>query len=120
MRRHATVGSALALAVAVAACSDVPAPTSKGNRAVGVEAQEAQEARPAPKTEQGVVPRLIGVSVGDAKKAIVDAGFETGTVDTPRLFGTPTNKWIVCEQAPAGGASPRKGTKVALTADRQC
>lgn len=120
MRRYAAVGVALAFAVAVTACTDTPAPSQKGNRAVGVEVQEAEEARPAPETEPGVVPELVGVSVGDAEKAIVDAGFKTGTVDTLGLFGTPENNWLVCEQQPAGGASPREGTEVDLTADRSC
>ena len=39
------------------------------------------------------------------------------TIDTVGLFGTPTNNWLVCEQVPAGGESPEKGTAVDLTAD---
>jgi hypothetical protein len=117
MRRHAVTAAAVALAVIAVACEDVPAPSSKGNRAVGVEVQEAEKAKAAPTTEEGVVPKLIGVSVGDAKKAIVAAGFKTGEIDTVGLFGTPTNNWLVCEQVPAGGESPEKGTAVDLTAD---
>lgn len=120
MRRHGAVAVVVALAVAGAACEDVPAPSSKGNRAVGVEVQEAEDTRAAPKAQQGVVPKLIGVSVGDAKKVIAAAGFKIGTVDTLGLFGTPANNWVVCKQAPAGGASPREGTEVDLTASRAC
>ena len=117
MRRRAVAGAAVALAVVAVACQDVPAPTSKGNRAVGVEVQEAEKAKAAPETQEGVVPKLTGVSVGDAKKAIVAAGFKTGEIDTVGLFGTPDNNWLVCEQVPAGGASPEKGTAIDLTAD---
>jgi len=117
MRRRAVTGAALVFAVVAVACQDVPAPTSKGNRAVGVEVQEAEKAKAAPTTQEGVVPKLTGVSVGDAKKAIVAAGFKTGEIDTVGLFGTPTNAWLVCEQVPAGGASPEKGTAIDLTAD---
>jgi hypothetical protein len=117
MRRRAVTGAVLALAVVAVACEDVPAPTSKGNTAVGVEVQEAEKAKAAPNTQEGVVPKLIGVSVGDAKKAIVAAGFTTGEIDTVGLFGTPTNNWLVCEQVPAGGSSPEKGTAIDLTAD---
>ena len=107
----------MALAVVAVACQNVPAPSSKGNRAVGVEVQEAEKAKAAPKTQEGVVPKLIGVSVGDAKKAIAAAGFKAGEIDTVGLFGTPANNWLVCEQVPAGGASPAKGTAIDLTAD---
>jgi hypothetical protein len=117
MRRRAVAGAAVALVVVAVACQDVPAPTSKGNRAVGVDVQEAEKAKAAPKTQEGVVPKLIGVSVGDAKKAIVAAGFKTGEIDTVGLFGTPTNNWLVCEQVPTGGSSPEKGTAIDLTAD---
>jgi PASTA domain len=120
MRRYAAVGLALVFVLTVVACTDTPAPTSKGNRAVGVEAEEADEAKPAPDTEKGIVPKLIGVSVGDAKQAIADAGFTVGAVETLGLFGTPTNTWVVCEQQPVGGQSPREGAKVDLTADRAC
>jgi hypothetical protein len=120
MGRYAAVVLALVFMVTVAACTDTPAPTSKGTRAIGAEEQEAQEAKAAPKTEKGVVPKLVGVSVGDAKKAIADAGFTVGAVDTLGLFGTPTNAWVVCEQEPAGGQSPAEGATVTLTADRNC
>jgi hypothetical protein len=117
MRRRAVTGVVLTFVVVAVGCQDVPAPTSKGNRAVGQEVQEADKAKAAPTTQEGVVPKLIGVSVGAAKKAIVAAGFKTGEIDTVGLFGTPTNNWLVCEQVPAGGASPEKGTAIALTAD---
>ena len=117
MRRRAFVGTALVIAVVAVACQDVPAPSSKGNRAVGAEVQEAEKAKAAPETQKGVVPELKGVSVGDAKKAITAAGFETGEIDTVGLFGTPENNWLVCDQDPAGGASPKKGTAIQLTAD---
>ena len=117
MRRRAAAGVVVALAIVGVACEDVPAPTSKGNRALGGEVQEADKAKAAPTTEEGVVPKLIGVSVGDAKKAIAAAGFKTGEIDTVGLFGTPANNWLVCEQVPAGGASPEKGTAIDLTAD---
>ena len=117
VRRRAAAGVVVALAIMTVACEDVPAPTSKGNRAVGGEVQEAEKAKAAPTTQEGVVPKLIGVSVGDAKKAIVAAGFKMGEIDTVGLFGTPTNSWLVCEQVPAGGASPEKGTAIDLTAD---
>jgi len=120
MRRHGVAGLALVFMVVVIACSDVPAPTSKGNRAVGADVQEAEQGKPPPKTQKGVVPKLTGVSVGDSKKAIVAAGFTVGTVETLGLFGTPTNNWIVCEQLPVGGQSPSEGTEVNLTADRSC
>jgi hypothetical protein len=120
MRRYVAVALALVFVLAVVACTDTPAPTSKGTRAIGAEAEEAQEAKPAPATEAGVVPKLIGVSLGDAKKAIADAGFTVGTIDTLGLFGTPTNSWVICEQQPAGGQSPAEGAEVALTADRNC
>jgi hypothetical protein len=120
MRSHAVAGLALVFTAVVVACSDVPAPTSKGNRAVGAEQEETQEGKPAPKTQKGVVPKLIGVTVGDSKKAIVAAGFKVGTVETLGLFGTPTNSWIVCEQLPVGGQSPGEGAEVNLTADRSC
>jgi hypothetical protein len=120
MRRHAVVGLAVVFMVVVVACSDVPAPTSKGNRAVGVEQEEAAEGKPPPKTQAGVVPKLVGVTVGDSKKAIVAAGFVTGTIDTLGLFGTPANNWIVCEQSPVGGQEPGEGAEINLTADRSC
>jgi PASTA domain len=110
----------LALAAVVVACTDTPAPTSKGNRAVGVEIEEAGEAKPAPETKAGVVPDLLGVSVGDSRDAIAAAGFEVGTVDTVGLFGTVANNWLVCEQLPQPGAQPQRGSPVDLTADRQC
>ena len=117
MRRRAVSGVVLSLAVVAVACQDVPAPTSKGNRAVGAEVQEAEKAKAAPAAQEGIVPKLTGVSIGDAKKAIADAGFKVGAIDTVGLFGTPDDKWLVCEQAPAGGTSPAKGTTVDLTAD---
>jgi hypothetical protein len=120
MRRYAVLLIALAFAVAAVACSDAPAPSSKGNRAVGVEVQEAAEAREAGEVEKGVVPDLIGVAVGDAKAAVVEAGFKTGNVDTVGLFGTVGNDWLVCETDPAAGASPKRGSEVALIADRVC
>jgi hypothetical protein len=120
MRRYVAVALALVFVLAVVACTDTPAPTSKGTRAIGAEAAEVDEAKPAPETEAGVVPKLIGVSLGDSKKALVAAGFKVGTVDTLGLFGTPTNEWVVCEQQPVGGQSPGEGTSVDLTADRNC
>ena len=117
MRRHAVTAAVVALAVVAVACQDVPAPSSKGTRAIGGEVQEAEKAKAAPTTEEGVVPKLKGVSLGDAKKAIVAAGFTTGEVDTVGLFGTPDNKWLVCQQNPAGGASPEKGSPIDLIAD---
>jgi hypothetical protein len=120
MGRYAAVALALVFMVTVVACTDTPAPTSKGTRAIGAEAEEAQEAKPPPKTEEGVVPKLVGVSLGDAKKAVVAAGFTVGTIDTLGLFGTPANNWVVCEQLPVGGQSPGEGAEVDLTADRSC
>lgn len=118
--RYGPLVVALALMVVFVACSDSPAPTSKGTRAVGGEVQEAGEAKPPPETQKGVVPDLIGVSVGDAKKALGDAGFKTARVETVSLFGTAADDWLVCIQKPEAGASPGNGTKVHLTADRQC
>jgi hypothetical protein len=117
MRRHAVTAAVVALAVVAVACQDVPAPSSKGTRAIGGEVQEAEKAKAAPKTQEGVVPTLKGVSLGDAKKALAAAGFEPGEIDTVGLFGTPDNKWLVCQQNPPGGASPKKGTPVDLIAD---
>ena len=120
VRRYAPLVAVVVFTILVAACTDTPAPTSKGTRAVGGEVQEAGEAKPAPETEKGVVPDLIGVSVGDAKTAVSEAGFETGNVDTVGLFGTVADDWLVCTQKPEAGASPGRGTKVHLTADREC
>jgi hypothetical protein len=103
-----------------AACSDAPAPSAKGTRAVGGETQEIGEARPAPNTERGVVPDLTEVTVADSRKALADAGFETGQVETTALFGTVGGALLVCSQSPQAGATPRRGTKVNLVADRQC
>lgn len=121
MRRCVSLLALVALgATAGAACSDVPAPSSKGNRAIGIEEQDIAEAKPPPEVEKGVVPDLVGVSVADSKDALAEAGFRTGTLDTTGLFGTVSNDMVVCEQDPAAGASPKGETKVDLIADRQC
>ena len=109
----------IGLLLVAAACSDVPAPTSKGTRAVGAEIEEVGEAREVGKTKPGVIPDLIGVTVSDSRKALEKAGFKA-EVDTEGLFATAEPNWLVCSQDPAAGETPKEGTKVALVADRTC
>ena len=120
MRRYAALLIALGFAVTAVACEDVPAPSSKGNRAIGGEVQEIGEATEAPEAEPGVVPDLLGVTVADSRAALEDAGFKAGTLDTVGLFGTAEPNWLVCETDPAAGTAPPKGTKVDLIADKEC
>lgn len=120
MRRYAALLIVLGLAVTAVACEDVPAPSSKGNRAIGGEVQEIGEATEAPEAERGVVPDLLGVTVADSRAALEDAGFKPGTLDTVGLFGTAEPNWLVCETDPVAGTSPPKGTKVDLIADKEC
>lgn len=121
MRRCVSLLALVALgAIVGAACSDVPAPSSKGNRAIGIEEQDIAEAKPPPEVEKGVVPDLVGVSVADSKDAIEQAGFKVGELDTTGLFGTVSNDMVVCEQDPAPGSGVKKGGKIGLIADRQC
>lgn len=109
----------IAVGVLTVACTDTPAPTSKGT-AVGAEVEEVGEARAVGETKAGVVPDLVGVTVADSRKALEKAGFKSGEVEGQGLFATPEPNWLVCSQDPAAGQSPPKGTTVDLVADRQC
>ena len=119
MRRYAPALIALALASTVAACTDTPAPSSKGT-AVGAEAQEVAGSNPAPETEAGVVPDLLEVTLADSRKALADAGFETVRAETASQFGTVDNALLVCIQDPEAGTSPPRDTRITLTVDRSC
>jgi hypothetical protein len=120
MRRYAPVVIALVAAMVVVACSDVPAPTSKGNRAIEGTPEEVADAAPAPQTEDGVVPDLFEVTLTDSKKALTDAGFKKVEADTASVFGTVSGELLVCEQDPEAGASPPSNTPISLTVDRSC
>lgn len=120
MRRYGALLIAAGFAVMAVACTDVPAPSSKGTRAYGGEVQEIGEGTEAPKSEAGVVPDLLGVTVADSREALEDAGFKTGALETVGLFGTAEPNWLVCETDPVAGTSPPKGTKVNLIADKSC
>lgn len=120
MQRYAPALIALALAITVVACTDTPAPSSKGNRAVGGEVQEVAESKPAPETEAGVVPDLIEVTLADSKKALADAGFETVRAETASTFGTVDDDLLVCVQDPKAGSSLPRDTRITLVVDRSC
>jgi hypothetical protein len=111
---------AIVAAMAVVACSDVPAPTSKGNRAIDVEQEQVADANPAPETEKGVVPDLFEVTLTDSKKALSEAGFKKVSADTVSVFGSVSGELLVCEQEPKAGASPPTKTTITLEVDRSC
>jgi len=122
MRTYSLLAIGLAFVLTVAACTDEPAPSAKGTRAVGGSAsdEEAQEAKPAPETQAGVVPDLIGVTLKDSKKAVKDAGFKVGDVRTIALFGDVTDDQLVCVQGEDPGSSPPKGAEVTMRVDTAC
>ena len=122
MRRYSALTIGLVFAIAVAACSDDPAPSAKGTPVVGGGSSEeqAQEAKPAPSTKAGVVPDLVGVTLKDSEKALKDAGFKVGDVRTVALFGDVSNDQLVCVQGEKSGSAPPKGTEVTLRVDIAC
>jgi hypothetical protein len=119
MRKFGLTLLGLVFAIVVGACSDVPAPSSKGT-AVGAESQEVDEAKPPPEIEEGVIPDLMEVTLGDSREALADAGFENVRAETASVFGTVGDELLVCEQEPAAGESPPPKTQILLSVDRVC
>lgn len=105
MRKFGLAVLGLVFAIALGACTDVPAPSSKGT-AVGAESQAVDEANPAPETERGVIPDLTEVTLADSKEALADAGFDNVRAETASTFGSVSDELLVCEQEPAPGETP--------------
>lgn len=119
MRKFGVALLGLVFAIVVGACSDVPAPSSKGT-AVGAESQGVGESKPPPETERGVIPDLLEVTLADSRKALADAGFKTVRAETASVFGSVSDELLVCGQDPAAGETPPPDTHIVLTVDRVC
>jgi hypothetical protein len=127
MRIYPAIAVGLAFAFLLAACTDTPSTQGKGPAGGTGEGgisrlsddADDQEALPAPTVEKGVVPDVLGVALGDAEDAIEAAGFETDA-EGGGAFNVLTASLLICEQDPEGGSSPKKGSGVALQAERSC
>ncbi len=120
MPRYAALLIGLATVVTIAACTDVPAPRSQEGGGAGIETKAALEEVEAPKAEKGVVPEVVAVALEDAEKVIEKAGFTIGEEEPLGTFGSRSIASLVCEQDPAAGETPPKGTAVDLIFDRKC
>ena len=79
------------------------------------------ETKPAPPVEKGVMPDLVGTSLGEAKGAIKEAGFKTGALSGGVGVGTVFPPSLaVCSQDQEPGSTPKKGTEVALEVEQVC
>ncbi len=128
MYRYLLAVIGLGIVFTVAACSDTEGGGGKGpgagSGATGLTRGGGEPdvaTKPAPEVEKGVVPDVVGVSLGDAQPAIKEAGFKeveisggvgVGTVFPPSL--------VICSQEPEAGSTPKKGTAVDLVAETSC
>ena len=117
----AIVGAALALGIA--ACTDVPAPRGQEGGGAGADSLEVREQVPAPKAKEGVVPDVLDVQAEEAEAVVTEAGF-TAVLEPLGLQFTagsrtgPTD--VICTQEPEGGAEPAANSEVMLVFDDKC
>ena len=117
----AIVGAALALGIA--ACTDVPAPRGQEGGGAGIESLEVIEAVPAPEAVKGVVPEVISVQAEEAIAVIEAAGFTAVAEPLGLQFtagGRITTSDVICTQDPAGGEEPPRKSDVMLVYDDKC
>jgi hypothetical protein len=120
MNRYAVALIGVVIALIIAACTDVSAPRQQGGDLGVLESKQVAEERPAPKAKKGVVPDVQFVALADAEKAIEKSGFAVGEKEPLATFGSESVASLVCEQEPAAGETPPKGTAVNLIFDRKC
>ena len=117
----AIVGAALALGLA--ACTDVPAPRSQEGGGAGVESLEVIEPVPAPEAVKGVVPDVLDVQGDEAEAVVTEAGFTPVSEPLGLQFtagGRIGAADVICSQDPEGGAEPAKNSEVMLVFDDKC
>jgi hypothetical protein len=124
MRRKyilAIVGAALALGIA--ACSDLPAPRGQEGGGAGAESLDVIESVPAPEAVEGVVPEVINVQAEEAVAVVEAAGFTAVAEPLGLQFtsgGRIKDTDVICTQDPAGGEEPAANTEVMLVFDDKC
>ena len=125
MKKYLLPILALGILFIFAACSDSQGGggAGSGEGGLGRFSEDTPEIKtlPAPEVEQGVVPELVGVSLGDSEAAIKEAGFKVGDISGGVGVGTvfpPT--LAVCSQDPEPGGIPKKGSAIDLNAEVAC
>ena len=117
----AIVGAALALGLA--ACTDVPAPRSQEGGGAGVESLEVREQVPAPEAVKGVVPDVLDVQGDEAEAVVTEAGFTPVSEPLGLQFTAGSRIGsgdVICSQDPEAGAEPPKNSEVMLVFDDKC
>ncbi len=123
MRKYSLAMIGVALAVTIAACTDIPAPRTQEGGGEGLESLDVVEQVPAPKAVKGVVPDVLDVQAQEAADVVKKAGFEP-VLDSLNIEftsgGLITGDDAVCSQDPEGGAMPPKKSVVTLIYDNKC
>lgn len=122
-RKHILAIVGAALAIGLAACSDVPAPRGQEGGGAGLESAEVVVQVDAPEAVEGVVPDVISVQAEEAAAVVEEAGFEP-FLDPLNLQFTSGGRVgaddVICTQDPEAGAEPPKKSTVTLVWDNKC
>ncbi len=121
-KRYVLVLGGLALAVTIAACTDVPAPrTQEGGGAVE-SADTIEPVDPPKKIEKGVVPDVVHVQAEEAEMVVTKAGFEPELESLALVFTTASinDGDVICTIEPPADSTPPKNSTVVLTYDEKC